>query len=71
MKPLADFNHPAIEQAFRGLVAELGIKTAELVHPVRAALTGKTVGPGLFELMEVLGKERIVKRLSRFIKEGI
>ena len=71
MKPLADFNHPAIEQAFRGLVAELGIKTAELVHPVRAALTGKTVGPGLFELMEVLGKERIVKRLSRFIREGI
>ena len=71
MKPLADFNHPAIEQAFRGLAAELGIKTAELVHPVRAALTGKTVGPGLFELMEVLGKERIVKRLSRFIKEGI
>ena len=71
MKPLADFNHPAIEQAFRGLVAELGIKTAELVHPVRAALTGKTVGPGLFELMEVLGQERIEKRLSRFIKEGI
>ena len=71
MKSLADFNHPAIEQAFRGLAAELGIKTAELVHPARAALTGKTVGPGLFELMEVLGQERIEKRLSRFIKEGI
>lgn len=71
MNVLEVFDHPAIEQAFRGLVAELGIKTGELVHPVRAALTGKTVGPGLFELMEVLGKERIVKRLSRFIKEGI
>ncbi|HLD40998.1 MAG TPA: glutamate--tRNA ligase [Candidatus Omnitrophota bacterium] len=71
MDSLEAFNHPAIEQAFRGLVAELGIKTGELVHPVRAALTGKTVGPGLFELMEVLGKERIARRLNKFIKGGI
>jgi glutamyl-tRNA synthetase len=38
------------------------------VHPVRAALTGKTIGPGLFELMEVLGKKRIEERLGKFIK---
>ncbi|HLD40827.1 MAG TPA: hypothetical protein VJA84_01460, partial [Candidatus Omnitrophota bacterium] len=71
MDSLEAFNYPAIERAFRGLVAELGIKTGELVHPARAALTGKTVGPGLFELMEVLGKERIARRLNKFIKGGI
>jgi len=71
MDSLEAFNYPAIERAFRGLVAELGIKTGELVHPVRAALTGKTVGPGLFELMEVLGRERIARRLNKFIKGGI
>lgn len=67
MNLLEAFNHSAIEQAFRGLVAELGIKTGELVHPVRAALTGKTVGPGLFELMEVLGREKVSQRLKKFI----
>lgn len=65
---LEHFDCLAIENAFRLLVSELKIKAAELVHPVRAALTGKTIGPGLFELMEVLGRERIKQRLGKFIK---
>lgn len=40
-------------------------KIGPVVHPTRVALTGKTVGPGLFELMSVLGPERMVKRLER------
>lgn len=67
---LNNFDHLSIETAFRALVSELKIKAAELVHPVRAALTGKTIGPGLFELMEALGKEKIRQRLSAFIKGG-
>jgi glutamyl-tRNA synthetase len=59
----------AIEQAFRALVAELNIKAADLVHPVRVALTGKTVGPGLFETMALLGRQRVKERLSKFIKK--
>lgn len=66
---LEKFQCLSIEISFRALVSELQIKAAELVHPVRAALTGKTIGPGLFELMEVLGKKRIKARLERFIKE--
>lgn len=66
---LEHFDCLAVENAFRELVSELKIKAAELVHPARAALTGKTIGPGLFELMEVLGKKRIKERLGRFIKE--
>jgi len=34
-----------------------------VIHPARVALTGKTAGPGLFELMELLGRPRVVARL--------
>lgn len=68
---LGRFDHLNIETSFRALVSELQIKAAELVHPVRAALTGKTIGPGLFELMEALGKEKIRQRLNAFIKGGV
>ena len=40
-------------------------KLGPIVHPTRVALTGKTFGPGLFELMSVLGPDRIVKRIDR------
>lgn len=56
-----------IEQAFRGAAESLGLKAKDLVHPVRVGLTGGKVGPGLFETMEVLGKDRVVKRLDRLI----
>ncbi len=57
-----------IEKAFRGFVAELGIKAKELIHPTRVAISGKRIGPGLFELMAVLGKETVIRRLSNQIK---
>lgn len=52
------------EEVFRRVVADLGIKAGDLVHPVRGALTGKPVGPGLFETMAVLGKEKTISRLK-------
>lgn len=64
LSSLVDFNAKTAEEAFRSLVAELGMTAADLVHPVRVALTGKTVGPGLFETMALLGKEKTVKRLA-------
>ncbi len=42
-------------------------KLGPIVHPTRVALTGRTAGPGLFELMSVLGPERIVRRLERVL----
>jgi glutamyl-tRNA synthetase len=54
------------EALVRGYAQQLGIeKLGPVVHPIRVALTGKTVGPGLFELMSVLGSERMAKRLNR------
>ena len=59
------FDHASTEKIFRDLVGELGIKSGDLVHPVRVALSGSNVGPGLFETMVVLGKDRTVERLHR------
>ena len=58
------FDIPNTEKVFREVVEALGVKAADLVHPVRVALTGKSVGPGLFETMVVLGKEKTIKRLQ-------
>jgi len=58
-----------IEECFRQLVAELGIEAKKLIHPIRVALTGKTIGPGLFEVIYYLGKERSIKRLLRWVKK--
>ncbi|MDI3328926.1 MAG: glutamate--tRNA ligase [Alicyclobacillaceae bacterium] len=53
------------EGACRQLIAEKGIKGGDLIHPVRLALTGRTVGPGLFDVMVLLGKEETLNRLRR------
>ncbi len=63
LSAMNDYNIKTAEEAFRGLVGELGIPAGDLVHPVRVALTGRPVGPGLFETMGILGKEKTVKRL--------
>jgi len=65
---LEKFETAEIEKAFRELVTELHIEPKELVHPIRVALTGKTVGLGLFEIIYYLGKERTKERLRRWIK---
>jgi glutamyl-tRNA synthetase len=41
------------------------VKTGELVHPCRVAASGRSVGPGLYEMLEVLGKDRTLARLER------
>ena len=67
LEKLQPFDVQAIESACRKLIAEEDIRSAELIHPVRVALTGKRVGPGLFETMAVLGKERVLKRISEAV----
>ena len=62
---LEAFDAAGIESVFRNLVEELGIKSKELIHPVRVALTGKTIGPGLFEVIYYLGRERSRERLLK------
>ena len=53
-----------IEQAFSTVLQEMGLSMGELAQPVRVALTGSTVSPGIHEVIAVLGKERTLRRLS-------
>jgi len=70
LEALENFKPETIEETFRSLVKELNIESRTLIHPLRVVLTGKTIGPGLFELIYYLGKNRTIKRLKRWIKEG-
>ncbi|MEM7203610.1 MAG: glutamate--tRNA ligase [Planctomycetota bacterium] len=56
-------NTADLEQVTRQLADELGAKFGHLVHPIRAALTGTNKGPGLFDVMFLLGKQRCLRRL--------
>ena len=58
------------EAAFKKLVEEEGVKMGQLAQPVRVALTGRTASPGLFEVMEVLGRDRTLLRLRRGIERA-
>ncbi len=64
LEALDKFDVAGIEATFRDLVKELNIESKALIHPIRVALTGKTIGPGLFEVIYYLGKERTKTRLK-------
>ena len=68
LEETGDFTKENLENIFRTLAEKLGIKPAKLIHPVRLAVTGMTVGPGLFEILETLEKNLIIKRLTEAIK---
>lgn len=61
------FSKQQWEEAFKQLVEAEGMKMGQLAHPVRVALTGRTASPGLFEVMEVLGRDRTLFRLRQGI----
>lgn len=63
-----DFTVEETENAYRRLIDELEIKGGAIIHPTRLALTGRTVSPGLFDIMALLGKERCLKRLNQAIE---
>jgi len=64
-----EFDIASIEKVIRGYAEEIGISAGKAIHPIRLALTGRGVSPGLFEIMEVLGKKTVHSRLQRAIEE--
>jgi glutamyl-tRNA synthetase len=62
---LADWSHAAIESKLKETANALGVKAGDLIHPARVAVSGKSVGPGLYEMLEILGKERVLARFAR------
>ncbi|WKV08781.1 glutamate--tRNA ligase [Thermoanaerobacterium sp. CMT5567-10] len=63
-----DFNLVETEKAYRDLIEKLDIKSGDLFHPTRLAISGRTFGPGLFDIMELLGKEKTIERIEKAIK---
>ncbi|MDO8547214.1 MAG: glutamate--tRNA ligase [Nitrospirales bacterium] len=61
------FEHDALEQGFKSVLAETGLSMGKLAQPVRVALTGTTVSPGIFDVMALLGRERTLARLKKAI----
>ncbi|MFC1576553.1 glutamate--tRNA ligase [Candidatus Omnitrophota bacterium] len=64
---LEEFTAGTIETLCRSVAEKCGVKPAAIIHPSRAAISGRTTGAGLFEMMEVLGKEKVVTRLGKSV----
>ena len=64
LERLEPFAAPEIEAALRGLAERLGLSPRKAFEPIRIAVTGSKVSPGLFESLELLGKEETLRRLS-------
>jgi len=65
LKKIEPFSEERIKEAFEEVLKETGLKLGELAQPVRVALTGETVSPGIFETISALGKEKTEKTLKR------
>jgi len=61
---LKTFDAASIEEATRAYAAEKGIEAKALIHPVRVAVTGRSVSPPLFGCMAILGREKVLNRLA-------
>ena len=64
---LDDFSVENIETLFKKIVEEEGMKLGKLAQPVRVALTGTTVSPGIYDVILLLGKEETLKRLQNVV----
>jgi len=65
---LPGFSHEGLEKAFKSVVEKHGVKLKDLAQPVRVAMTGGTESPGIFEVLEIVGKEKTIRRLEKAIK---
>ena len=66
------FDESSMEAVVRSAAEELEVGAGKLIHPTRLAVSGVTFGPGLFELLETLGRETVLRRMRRaasFLRE--
>jgi glutamyl-tRNA synthetase len=61
---LAEWTVPAIDAAARGFAEARGLKLGKVAQPLRAALTGRTISPGIFEVMVLIGRAESMARLG-------
>jgi glutamyl-tRNA synthetase len=63
----ATFDDATLEQTLRALAERHGVKAGMLIHATRIAMTGRMVSPGLFEMLVLLGRDRVLARLDRLV----
>jgi len=68
MKALPSFDKAALEQSLHQFCEQKGLKLADMNHALRVATTGVPVGPGLFDCLEILGKEEVLERIETALK---
>jgi glutamyl-tRNA synthetase len=64
---LDDWTAIGLESALKELGAELDCKIGELVHPARVAVSGRSIGPSLYHMLEIMGKPRVLQRMDRVL----
>lgn len=61
---LEDWSAQGLEAGLKELAVALGCKTGDLIHPARVAVSGKPVGPSLYHMLEVMGRDRVMNRIK-------
>jgi glutamyl-tRNA synthetase len=64
-----DWSAANLETALKHLGAAIGCKTGELVHPARVAVSGRSIGPSLYHMLEIMGKPRVLRRMDRVLQK--
>lgn len=65
---LADFSALEIEKVFATIVDKYGVKLGKVAQPARVAITGRAESPGIFEVIDIVGKKKTLKRLEKALK---
>ncbi len=67
LKRLEQFTEQTLQEVFSSIIDRHGIKLKQLAQPVRVAVTGGTKSPGIFEVLEIVGRDRTIKRIQKAI----
>ena len=68
LETINEFKATDLENAFKAVMKKTGLKLGKIAQPVRLALTGKTASPGIFEIVEIIGKDKVLSRIRDAIK---
>jgi len=68
LEDIVDFSEENLENAFKAVMTQTGLKLGKIAQPVRVALTGRTASPGIFEVIEIIGKQKVIQRLKQAIE---
>ena len=62
---LPDFTEESVKPIFQEGMEKFSVKMGGMIQPLRVALTGTNVSPGIYEVLEILGSERVLQRIER------